>query len=569
MTMAQYDIRPVREDATSRIILPPKPLSPTSIIGAAATHDAPRWVSYRHSERDDPRRVCAYYEGGRATKGPRRLLGGSLFDAMGTAGVVAMPHAPGRRPTTARDHSDYAEDAAPRPLRREETHAGMHDAFHRAPGPRRTERPGRLKPEDRPDTGSGEIDLSPDRSASRSPWSANSSSPSWAITEAEAGGMSEPAHAALPLDHDSRWLSFSADHRPEGAPPVHAYTQGGTITRGPASLIGARQEHLERLHGVSILHHPLGGRPRQYDRHPTYTEARERPQPLSKTSAALGLLTAFSAASPAAYNSRPDADGDNDGTRATGAPVAEAARSCGGYTNPTGAHSNVIGSDVTLRLVALALGGVPIPAPEPGQDTTVPTTRFPEARQNVIAARIQEQIAAWQPAYLVAAVASCTDVLALEAAVGMGVKIGIVLPASQAVVRGRLTAERGEAWSGRLNLLLAHAAAGVVAEASLAAAHERVLDEALALARANAGAGQIARRFVRGLVVRPGNGGDGPGASGDATFARAASARGVDIVAVSPDDAPPLDGAIRETAAGRVVGRVTRPHGRDRMARGG
>jgi len=561
MTMAQYDIRPVREDATSRIILPPKPLSPTSIIGAAATHDASRWVSYRHSERDDPRRVSAYYEGGRATKGPRRLLGGSLFDAMGTAGVVAMPHVPGRRPTTARDHPDYTEDAAPRPLRREETHVGMQDAFFRVPGPRRTERPTMLKPEDRPDTGSGEINLSPDRSARRAPWSANSSSPSWAITEAATGGMSEPAHAALPLDHDSRWLSFSAAHRPEGAPPVHAFSYRGTITRGPRTMIGARQEHLERLHGISILHHPVGRRPRAFDRHPTYTEARARPQPLSKTSAALGLLTAFNAV-PAAYNGS-DADGDNDGTPATGAPVVEAARSRSAYTAPV-----VRENDTALRLVALALGSVPIAAPEPGQDTTVPRTSFPETRQNVIAARIQEQIIAWQPAFLVAAVASCTDVLALEAAQGLGIKIGIVLPAPQAVVRARLTAERGEAWAGRLNLLLAHAAAGVRAEASLQAAHQRVLDEALALARANTGAGQVPAHFMRALVVSDASAADAVSVTGGSSFGMEAQKRGVRLTTISPDDAPPISGAIRETA-GRVVGRVTRPYGRDRMPTGG
>lgn len=540
MIMAQYeyDTRPVREDATGRITLPPKPLSPTSIIGAAATHDAPRWVSYRHSENDDPRRVCAYYESGRATKGPRRLLGGSLFDAMGTAGVVAMPHGPGRRPIGHDQHPDYAEDAAPRPLRREETHAGVHDAFFRAPGPRRTERPGRLKPEDRLDTGDGEIDLAPDRSASRSR----------AITEANHGGMREPAHTALPLD-DARWLSFSADHRPQGAPPVHAFSHRGMIVRGPASLIGARQEHLERLHGVSILHHSIGARPKGYSQHKTYTVARERPQPLSKTAAALGLLTAFNAV-PAAYNGS-DADGDNDGTRATSAPVVEAARARSGYTSP------IVRENAALRLVALALGGVPLPAPEPGQDTTIPSSSFPETGQNVVAARVQEQLVAWQPAYLVAAVASCADILALEAAVGLGIRIRLVLPGTQATMRARVTTERGERWAGRLNLLLAQAAAGVVAEATLAAAHERVLDDALALALANTGAGQVPRRFVRALVVRSSNAGDGPGASGDATFARAVLTRGVDLVTINADDVPPLSGAIRETA-GRVVGRVTR-----------
>ncbi len=549
-----YDTKPVREaGAGSKVVLPPRPLSPTSAIGAM--HDgAPRFVSYRPAARDDSRRVSAYYDAsGIATKGPRSMLGSSLFDGLGCQDYIGLPHAPGRVPIGNR-HKDYAEDDAPRPLRREEGHAGMHAAFARArggPG----ERPSRLKPEDRPDTGDGEIDLAPApaRSASRSPRSTNSSSSlSGAITEADrSGGMSEPATATLPLD-DARWLSFSADHRPEGAPPVHAYTQRGLVTRGPRSLIGARQEHLERLHGVSILHHPLGARPRRYDRHPTYMEARERPQPLSKTAAALGLLTAFNAV-PAAYNGPTDADGDNDGTRATGAPVVEAARSRGGYTNP----SNVMESDVTLRLVALALGSVPIPAPEPGQDTTVPTTRFPETRQNVIAARLQEQIAAWQPQYLVAAVTSCADVLALEAAVGLGIKIGIVLPASQAVVRARLTAERGERWAGRLNLLLAHAAAGVVAEASLAAAHERVLDEALALARRHMGSGQTPAGFVRGLVVGDQGAADAVNVTGGSSFRIEAQRRNIRVTTISAADEPaPLSGAIRE-ACGAVMGWAT------------
>jgi len=605
MSAPHGDVRDVREDSGSfswpdstptalRTDAPPPgaPLKDDELGGAITTPNVPRWWSFRTSAADDPRRMSAYFEHGRATKGPRPILGAQIHDAAGAAGVHAMPHARGRIPVTARAHPDYAEAKAPvKPLSREQTAYAMYHALDRL-GAHKAAHVGPKKPSDRPERpGSGEIDLAPATSVGAT--SGVQAGATAAVMETTGSVESGGAHA--------RWSTYTHTSRPGDTRHVHAYADHeGLVTKGPEHLLGARADHLAAVEdeGLTTVHHPRGRRPQGHDRQKDYTEATtHRVRPLSRDGAGLGLLRSFITAAPCAYNKPVDTEPDADDTPAattTSAPVAESAPTQtrrAGYTAPAPAErargdtapvrettGAVVGpawrqyrsagagvgrakttayempdyrayatrgvaiaareSDVDVRLQAVALSGCPSSADAgEGTDARRVGGRALGAVQGIgqddaLAARVQEQLAAWQPAHLVAVLATPADLLVCEAAWGLHLGLGLVLVESEPWVRARLVAARGEAWGGRFDRLLAHvcdSGGSVFQRIGPDAAAGRCLNEALAVARQNVGIGQQPAGFVRAFIVSDGAG--GPPIARD--LARSALVAGCEVTTIT------------------------------------
>lgn len=416
--------------------------------------------------------------------------------------------------------------------------------------------------------------------------------------------------AGLPVDHTRRWLTMTQESQPRGTHAVHGFTSGGLITKGPQTLIGAREEHLASLHGVATLYHPLGVRPTGARRQKGYTEATRDVRPLSRAATGLGLLQAFTLASPAAYNdlkepTEPDDDGDDDrpasidasagsssvadsglnggagstsvasvmehDAGAVGRPyrapaprTPKAARSSG-YTTPTAPASAVTNSapvrettgavvgrvsaphwrqyhtsrisagytapvmpqpyaggiaiaareaDSDLRLTAVACAGVPPLSTAPAGSTATSTGAIQGTGHDGPPAltHIQEQLAAWQPRYVVSVLASEADLTLLEGALALKIGVSIVMPQSvfdtrQALVASApnvaLGASIGRHYDRLLDTVRADGGA-IYGSTGADAVGMRLLSEALSLARQHALVGQVPATFVRCLIVTAG-----------------------------------------------------------------
>jgi hypothetical protein len=158
--------------------------------------------------------------------------------------------------------------------------------------------------------------------------------------------------------------------------------------------------------------------------------------------------------------------------------------------------------------------------------------RFPEAREDLVAARIAATLTERGVTTLVCAAACGSDLLALEAAQREGITSRIVLPYDAAEFRRSSVVDRGEAWGAAFDRLIAEAQArdGVrTLGLTVGDPHvydktnDAILDEALTLA-GNDPAGVIALAVWDGVIAGR--------ADYTANFTDAARARGIAVQSI-------------------------------------
>jgi len=589
-----FDVRDVCEDGGSYHWpdSPPasmrpdaRPVAPhddTSLQNALSAPMVGRWISVTPADPADPRSVSMHVHDGIVHAGPKSLHGAKIHDICSVGGTTPHAHARDRIPLRATDHPDFAiAKRMPASLGREATSYALHAALAQVPG-RTTGHVGSQRPADRairPGTGDGEVDLSP----------------SGGRPVMETTGHVESTGAAVPGDEGHRWLTFTRGDQARGARAVHAFAgHDGSITKGPHGLLGARHEHLSAMHEITTVTHRRGVRPKGYDHQQDYAESGRPVRRLSRAEGGLGLLQALNVAEPAAYNggqiaTEPDSDDTPANTTAaasTSAPVVESVTNVGaksgrGYTAPVAVAHTAPVRETTGAVVGGAFRqyratpaprarakaaayvapdypaytrGIAIAARESDTALVVAVcSGCPDAgdgadarrlggralgavqgigHDDAVAARVQEQLAAWQPAHLVTILSSPADLLLCEAAKGLHVSLALVMPASEAATRGALVGARGEAWGGRFDRLLAHVRASggsVFQRIGPDAAAGRCLNEALAVARQHVGIGQQPAGFVRAFVVSDGAG--GPPIARD--LARSALVAGVETTTIT------------------------------------
>lgn len=140
-------------------------------------------------------------------------------------------------------------------------------------------------------------------------------------------------------------------------------------------------------------------------------------------------------------------------------------------------------------MVIVALAGRRIDAPGAAEP------RFPLENRHVVAQRLHQALARLQPRALVSSAACGADLLALQAARGLGIRTRIVLPFDPDRFRSTSVVDRPGDWGVLFDQLCnsAQARSDLVilglpqGEAAYRAVTERILDEALVLARSLGG----------------------------------------------------------------------------------
>lgn len=199
------------------------------------------------------------------------------------------------------------------------------------------------------------------------------------------------------------------------------------------------------------------------------------------------------------------------------------ARISAGYTAPVMPQPYTRGiaiaareADSNLRLTAIACAGVPpistASAGSPATSTGAGATQGTAHDGPPALARIQEQLAAWQPRYLVSVLASEADLTLLEGALALKTGVSIVMPLSafdtrQALVTSAPNVALGASIGRRYDRLLDTVRAdggGIYGSTGADAVGMRLLSEALSLARQHALVGQVPSSLTRCLIVTAG-----------------------------------------------------------------